>query len=169
MKDLFLTSRGDFAIQDISNDKQQLEISFLTSKSNALILEFFIEDTFVSQEKDDTLNISFCVNTPQYNKKLKIVTDELAMEQAIRIRLLSSLGSIKGNTDIGSKLETIIHSFIDKDATFVQLQKIIKEAISDIIENPIIKIEKSESKYTDYSNTLKVTIIDKDETYNIKI
>lgn len=36
MKDLFLTPRGDFAIEDMSDSKQRLEINFITSKSNAL-------------------------------------------------------------------------------------------------------------------------------------
>ena len=169
MKDLYLTPRGDFAIQDVSNEKEQLEISFLTSKSNALVLEFFIEDTFLNENNGNALTLSFYINTPKYDKELKVVSEELAMEQAIKIRLLSSLGSIKGNTDIGSKIETVIHNFIDKDSTFLQLEKIIKESIKDIIEHPIIKIEKSKSKYTDYSDTLKITIIDKDETYDIKI
>lgn len=91
------------------------------------------------------------------------------MEQAIKIRLLSSLGSIRGNTDIGSKIETVIHNFIDKDATLTTLEKLIKEAISDIITNPVIKISKVNSKYTDYSETLKITIIDNKNNYNIEI
>ena len=169
MKDLFLTPRGDLAIEDISDNKQRLEMNFITSKSNALVLNFFVEDTFSKQRPINSLLLNFNINVPKYNKELRMVSGDLAMEQAIKIRLLSSLGSIKGNTDIGSKIETVIHSFIDKDSTLLDLERYIKEAISDIISNPVIKIEKLNSRYTDYSNTLKIIIIDNKNQYNIEL
>lgn len=169
MKDLFLTPRGDFAIEDMSDSKQRLEINFITSKSNALRLNFFIEDTFSKTKSINSLLLNFKINIPENNKELRLISGDLAMEQAIKIRLLSSLGSIRGNTDIGSKIETVIHNFIDKDATLTTLEKLIKEAISDIITNPVIKISKVNSKYTDYSETLKITIIDNKNNYNIEI
>ena len=46
MKDLFLTPRGDLSIENIIDSKERLEINFITSKSNALRLNFFVEDTF---------------------------------------------------------------------------------------------------------------------------
>ena len=169
MKDLFLTPRGDLAIEDMSDSKQRLEINFITSKSNALRLNFFIEDTFSKIKSINSLLLNFKIDIPENNKELRLISGDLAMEQAIKIRLLSSLGSIRGNTDIGSKIETVIHNFIDKDATLTTLEKLIKEAISDIITNPIIKISKVNSKYTDYSETLKITIIDNKNNYNIEI
>lgn len=169
MKDLFLTPRGDLAIEHIADNKQRLEINFITSKSNALVLNFFIEDTFSKQRSANSLLLNFNVDIPEYNKEFRIVSGDLAMEQAIKIRLLSSLGSIKGNTDIGSKLETVVHNFIDKESTLLNLEKCIKEAISDIISNPIIKIEKLNGRYVDYSNALKITIIDNKNKYDIEI
>ena len=135
MKDLFLTPRGDLAIEDIYNSKQRLEINFITSNVNAL----------------------------------RIINGDLAMEQAIKIRLLSSLGSISGNLDIGSQIEKVIHNLIDKDGTITGLKKYIKEAISDIISNPTIIIDKVNSKYADYSDTLRVTIIDNNNKYTVEI
>lgn len=169
MKDLFLTPRGDLAIENIADNKQRLEINFITSKSNALVLNFFIEDTFYKQRSANSLLLNFNVDVPEYNKEFRIISGDSAMEQAIKIRLLSSLGSIRGNTDLGSKLETVIHSFIDKDTTLLNLEKYIKEAISDIISNPVIKIEKLNGKYVDYSNALKVTIIDNKNKYHIEL
>lgn len=169
MKDLFLTPRGDLAIEYIADNKQRLEINFITSKSNALVLNFFIEDTFSKHRSANSLLLNFNVDIPEYNKEFRIVSGDLAMEQAIKIRLLSSLGSIKGNTDIGSKLETVVHNFIDKESTLLNLEKCIKEAISDIISNPIIKIEKLNGRYVDYSNALKITIIDNKNKYDIEI
>lgn len=169
MKDLFLTPRGDLAIENVADNKQRLEINFITSKSNALVLNFFIEDTSPKQNTNNSLLLNFNIDIPEYNKEFRIVSGDSAMEQAIKVRLLSSLGSIRGNTDLGSKLETVIHSFVDKDTTLLNLEKCIREAISDIISNPIIKIEKANGRYVDYSNTLKVTIIDNTSRYNIEL
>lgn len=169
MKDLFLTPRGDLAIENMADNKQRLEINFITSKSNALVLHFFVEDTYLKQRDKNSLLLNFNIETPEYNKELRVISGDLAMEQAIKIRLLSSLGSIRGNTDIGSKLETVVHHFIDRDSTLLNLEKCIREAIADIIPNPIIKVERLSSQYVDYSNTLKITIIDNQTEYNIEI
>lgn len=170
MKDLFLTPRGDLAIENISDTKNRLELNFITSKSNALIINFFIEDTIEKKRTPNSLLINFATQKPLNNKEIRTISDNMAIEQAIKIRLLSSLGSIEGNTDIGSKLELVIHNYIDKDNTLINLEKFIKEAISDIINNPTIKINKINSKYLDYSNSLKVIIIDEDNNkYNITI
>lgn len=170
MKDLFLTPRGDLAIENISDTKDRLELNFITSKSNALIINFFIEDTIEKKRTPNSLLINFATQKPLNNKEIRTISDNMAIEQAIKIRLLSSLGSIEGNTDIGSKLELIIHNYIDKDNTLINLEKFIREAINDIINNPTIKINKINSKYLDYSNSLKVIIIDEDNNkYNITI
>lgn len=170
MKDLFLTPRGDLAIENISDTKNRLELNFITSKSNALIIDFFIEDTIEKKRTPNSLLINFATQKPLNNKEIRTISDNMAIEQAIKIRLLSSLGSIEGNTDIGSKLELIIHNYIDKDNTLINLEKFIREAINDIIINPTIKINKINSKYLDYSNSLKVIIIDEDNNkYNITI
>ena len=169
MKDLFLTPRGDLAIEDIYNSKQRLEINFITSNVNALRINFFVEDTFAKQRSANSLLLNFNVEKPLDNKELRIINGDLAMEQAIKIRLLSSLGSISGNLDIGSQIEKVIHNLIDKDGTITGLKKYIKEAISDIISNPTIVIDKVNSKYADYSDTLRVTIIDNNNKYTVEI
>ena len=121
MKDLFLTPRGDLAIQNISDIKEQLEINFITSKSNALVINFFIEDTFEKERPSNSLLINFTTEKPLNNKEVRVISGNAAIEQAIKIRLLSSLGSIQGNTGIGSKIETVIHNFIDRDTTVINL------------------------------------------------
>ena len=68
MKDLFLTPRGDLAIEDMSDSRQRLEINFITSKSNALRLNFFIEDTFSKTKSENSLLLNFKVDVPENNK-----------------------------------------------------------------------------------------------------
>lgn len=169
MKDLFLTPRGDLAIKSISDSNKRLEVNFITSKSNALRLNFHIEDTFALKPSKSSLNLSFSINKPEYNKELEMVSGDDYVEQAIKIRLATSLGSLRGNPDIGSKLELVIHEFVDVPATIADLEKIIKEAIYDLIPNATIYIEKPKTKYLDYSTTLKVLIVNGDKKYNINI
>lgn len=89
------------------------------------------------------------------------------MEQAIKIRLSSALGSIRENANIGSSLEELIHEMIDKKSIDSSLKASIKNAISDIIPNPIIMIEKPKSKYVSYNTSFKVIIINDDKQYSI--
>lgn len=169
MKDLFLTPRGDLAIENITNNHKRLELNFITSKSNALRLNFFLEDSYQNKPTSTSLCISFAIDKPEYNKELQMISGNSYMEQAIKIRLASALGSIEGNKNIGSKLELVIHELIDKPNTLLNLEKIIKEAISDIIPNAKVYIKKPTSKYIDYSTNLKVYIVDGDKKYNINI
>nr|DAO36246.1 MAG TPA: baseplate wedge protein [Ackermannviridae sp.] len=169
MKDLFLTPRGDLAIRNISSDTKRLEINFITSNSNALRLNFYIEDTFQYKPNANSLSINFSINKPEYNKEIEMISGDAYMEQAIKIRLSTALGSLEGNRDIGSKLELIIHEFIDVQATHTNLEKLIKEAIYDLIPNAQILIQKPKTKYTDYSTNLSVVIVDGDKKYNINI
>lgn len=169
MKDLFLTSRGDLSVENISDTRQRLEINFFTSKSNALIVDFFVEGTKDKKGNQNSLSISFEINKPKEDKELRIINGDLAIEQAIRIRLLTALGSLRGNHEIGSKIETVIHRLIEKDTVPVitELEQCIKQAIQDIVNDPIIKIKVLDSKYLDYSNALSVIIISNNKTYNI--
>lgn len=169
MKDLFLTPRGDLAIKDINNSQKRLEVNFITSKSNALGINFYIEDTSSLKAYKNSLSLSFSIDKPEYNKELEMISGDAYMEQAIKIRLLTSLGSLRGNTDIGSKLELVVHEFVDSSTTITSLEKIVKEAIYDLIPNAHVHISKPNSRYLDYSTTLKILIVDKDKKYNINI
>ena len=169
MKDLFLTPRGDLAIKNMTDSHKRLELNFITSKSNALRLNFFLEDSFQNKPSMTSLAISFSISKPEFNKEIEMITGDSYMEQAIKIRLASALGSIEGNKDIGSKLELVIHELIDSPNTLLNLEKIIKEAISDIIPNAKIYIKKPTTRYVDYSTNLNISIVDGDKKYNINI
>lgn len=169
MKDLFLTPRGDLAIESINENHKRLEINFVTSKSNALRLNFYIEDTFQKKPSSNSLSINFSIDKPEFNKEIQLISGDAYIEQAIKIRLATALGSLRGNPEIGSKLETIVHDFVDLPGTLLSLDKIIKEAISDIIPNAEVHLNKPKTRYVDYSTNLKITIIDGDKKYNINI
>lgn len=169
MKDLYLTPRGDLSIENIDNSSERLEIDFITSKSNALVINFFLEDSFYNYISETALNVSFELNKPEFNKELRLISGDEYLEQAIKIRLASSLTSIVGNEDVGSRIESIIHSYVDSPNTVKELEKIVKEAIKDLIPNAKIYIQKPNTRYVDYSTNLKVIIIDGDRKININI
>lgn len=169
MKDLYLTPRGDLSIENIDNSSNRLEIDFITSKSNALVINFFLEDSYYKYISETALNIAFELNKPEFNKELRLISGDEYLEQAIKIRLASSLNSIAGNEDIGSKIETIIHSYVDSPNTVKELEKLVKEAIKDIVPNANVYIQKPKTRYVDYSTNLKVIIIDGDRKININI
>ena len=101
------------------------------------------------------------------DKEIKLVSGNEAIEQAIKIRLSSALNSIRGNENIGSNLEEYIHELIDNKSLASSLKASIKNAISDIIPNPVIMLEKPKSKYVSYNTSFKVVIIDNDRQYSI--
>lgn len=169
MKDLFLTPRGDLSIENISDNQQRLEINFFTSESNALQINFFIDGTFPHKRSKNNLSISFMTKKPKENKEFRIISGDEFIEQTLRIRLLTALGSLRGNRDIGSKLEDVIHDLIDKQSTKTNLEKYIRQAISDIMPSPEISIKGIETIYSNYSNGLTVTIINDNKVYTINV
>ncbi|MGL4877944.1 hypothetical protein [Paraclostridium dentum] len=169
MKDFYLTPRGDLSIENVTNAHKRLELNFITSYSNALCLNFFIEDTYQSQTLPNALYINFDIYKPEYNKELRMISGNQALEQAVKIRLSSALGSLRGNKDIGSKIETVMHSFTDAKNTQIDLIAYIQEAIADIIPNAEIELSVPKTKYVDYSNSINIVIKDKDKKINISL
>lgn len=167
MNDFYLTPRGDLAIENIDTTSNQLKINFVTSESNALCLNFYLDDTYFNKINQNSLSINFSIDVPTYNKAMRVISGDECMQQAIKIRLCSALGSIRGNSDIGSTLELIKHDLLDNPNTVNSLKTVIATAIKDIIPNPTIMISNPQSKYTDYSTGYNVVIIDNDMQYSI--
>lgn len=169
MKDFYLTPRGDLSISNINTDYKKLEINFVTSFSNALCLNYFVEDVKNNKVNPTSLSLNFDIKKPNYDKEIKIISGDECMEQAIKIRLVTALGSIKENEDIGSTLEELIHELIDNKSIINSLKICIANAISDIVPNPIISISKPKTKYIDYSTNFNIVIIDGDKHYSINL
>lgn len=169
MKDFYLTPRGDLAISNINTDNNKLEINFITSYSNALCLNFFIEDVQSTKLNPSSLRINFNIEKPSYDKEIKIISGDEYMQQAIKIRLNSALGSIRENLDIGSTLEELIHELVDNKNIINSLKTAIAKAIYDIIPNPTIIISQPKSKYINYSTGFNIVVIDNDKQYSINL
>lgn len=169
MKDLFLTPRGDLAIDNNVGSSNKLELNFITSYSNSLRINFFIEDTYQKTSDKNSLSINFNIDKPIYDKEIKMISGDKYIEQALRIRLETSLGTLRYNESIGSKLELVVHELVDEQKTMAKLKQYVREAIVDIVKDPVIEITKPKTMYLDYSNSLSIKIIDKDKQYNINL
>lgn len=169
MKDFYLTPRGDLSISNINTDYNKLELNFVTSFSNALCLNFFIEDVLNNKFNSSALKINFNIEKPVYDKEIKVISGDECIQQAIKIRLKSALGSIRENTDIGSTLEELVHELVDNKNMVNSLKTSIANAIYDIIPNPTIIINQPKSKYVNYSTGFNIIIIDNDKQYSINL
>lgn len=162
MYDLMLTNNGDIVFEISEQLKDSLTIDFVISQSNALMIDFFI-DNFADNNITSGLEINFNIFKTLNNKSCREVIGQDYYEQAIRIRLDSAIGSIKGNEQIGSKLDLYKHEYIDSASLESNLKRIIKEAIVDILPNASITLSKAKTQYLDYTNSYVVNIIDKDK------
>ena len=96
-----------------------------------------------------------------------VTNEEDYIYQQIQIRLNSALGTIKNNENIGSKLELHKHTLLNpkKDYDYSAVQQCVRDAIKDILPQAEITVSKSSTIYTDYSNSLIVTITYKELNY----
>ncbi|MGL5507548.1 MAG: hypothetical protein ACRDB0_06575 [Paraclostridium sp.] len=164
MYDLMLTPNGDLAFEVSEQLKDSLQINFVTSKTNALTINFHI-DNLIDNEIGNGLAINFKVHKPLNNKTCREAIGQDYYEQCIRLRLESTIGTIKGNETIGSKLELYKHNYIDNSSLEYNVKTCVKEAIKDILPNATITIDKIKTQYLDYYNSYVITIIDQDKYY----
>ena len=144
-----LNKNGDILFKQSDRYKSSLQFDFFVTQSNGLIFDFYIE-----QLKDDKEIV--CVDN-----------EEDYIYQQIKIRLSSALGTIKENENIGSKLDLYKHTLInpEKDYDFTIIEQCVRDALYDILPNAEITVSKNSTIYTDYSNSLIVTITYKELNY----
>jgi len=168
MFDLMLDYNGDLSFEEIEKSKKPLLINFALSKTKSLKIDFYVENK-EDRRHDSGLLINFITYKVQNNKKEVSVVGYEYMQQAIRIRLSSVLGTISGNEDIGSKLQLLKHRFVDDASVEGELKAYVAEAISDIIERPTIYVRKAETVYMQFTNKLQVIIVDNGRSYDYYI
>ena len=81
-------------------------------------MNFFIDDIKHNNLSSTSLSINFNIEKPNYNKEVRIVSGEECIEQAIKIRLATALGSVRENLDIDNEfVRDIVYGVLDnKDA-----------------------------------------------------
>lgn len=170
MYDFLLNKNGDILFKQSDRYKSSLQFDFFVTQTNGLVFDFYVDNTEplkLLEEKNlyPGFQFDFQIEEVKENKEIMGVTNEEEyIYQQIQIRLNTVLGTVENNKQIGSKLELYKHNLLnpDKDYDFTLIQQCIKDAIDDVLPNAEITVNKTSTIYTDYSNSLIVTITYKD-------
>jgi hypothetical protein len=156
--DFAITQKGDLIFIQSQIKKQPIKLSFLISNSTAKKLSFNIIDSDPTVSLSNGLKISFVIDELPYNKRAMILQDDSAKGQALKIRIATALGQLKYRSTIGSLLESIRHKPIYDKTTITDAQKIVLDAISDLVTNPTVIVEPFIDKNLGYTQGLKINI-----------
>jgi phage baseplate assembly protein W len=165
--DLYLTDSGDFAIgtSTVGTNDDKFEYIFHIAPTDSLLFNFNIENNETQQRVANQLDYNFYIYTPKYDKIAIAITDKDYIQQAIKIRLDTELGTIKGNEDIGTDIYTLIHKDPTKTKIRKQICDKVKVAISDVLTNCTVSIQLIQSKYLDYHDSVRIVIVNDEEIY----
>jgi phage baseplate assembly protein W len=158
MFDFALTQKGDLIFVQDQTKKKALKISFILSNSIARKIQFNILDAVPETELSNGMKISFMMEELPYNKSAMIVQGDIALSQALKIRLSTSIGELKYRTKIGSMLESVKHKQIFNDATLIKTQNAITDAIKDLIADAEVDVVPYVTRDNGYSQGLKLCI-----------
>ena len=165
--DLYLTDSGDFAIgtSTINNNDNKFEYIFHVAPSDSLLFNFNIENNEKPQRILNKLDYNFYIYTPKYDKIALAVSDKNYIQQAIKIRLDTEFGTVKGNEDLGTDIYLSIHQDPTNTKTQKQICDKVKKAISDVLTNCSVSIQLIQSKYLDYHDSVRIVIVNEEEVY----
>ena len=174
MIDFQLNKNGDLLFEESQIINNSFELNFFVSQSDMLIMNLYTENlspfSYLENKKEDRiLAPGICMNMylkkAENNKEIVLAKNEDYLEQQIKIRLQTALNTLLNNEDIGSDLDLYRHNIImDKD-DFGTIKESVKRAIKDILPDAEIDVEKIETIYLDYSNSLMITIKNDDYSY----
>ena len=173
MIDFQLDKNGDLLFEVSQNTSNNFELNFFVAKSSTLIMNFYAENlssfSYIKNNKEDrVLAPGMCMNMHlmkvENDKEIVLSKDEDCIEQQIKIRLQTALGTLTNNEDIGSNLDLYKHNLMSDKDDFSTIKESVKEALYDVLPNAEIDVQKIDTIYLDYSNSIMITI--KDDEYN---
>ena len=165
--DLYLTNNGDlsFYIKDSKLRSDTLEYNFHVATSASLLLNFYMETFEENSKKTNPFVYEFYVYTPENNKTSSTIDGNNYIQQAIKIRIQSEIGTIRGNETLGTDIHTLIHSNMSNSRLAVTLGAKVKNAISDILPNATVNIYFLNTDYLNYHESIRIVIINNENTY----
>ena len=167
MYDLFLTKNGDLCFTTINSTSQPetFEYNFHVAESDSLLYKFSILNFEKQKTVSNKLDFNFYVYKPKYNKSAKLVTDDVFINQAIKMRLSTELGTVRGFEDLGSEIYTLMHSNIPTDKLKSHIIGMVKNALADILPNASIEVTFLNTDYLNYHDSIQIVIINNEELY----
>lgn len=164
--DLFLTNTGDISFTTTNTlSRPDLFIyNFHVATSESLLFNFNIVNN-VEPVNANSFTYNFYIYTPKYDKSVKTVSKNTYIQQAIKIRLSTELGTIRENYDLGSDIYTYMHSDLSNSKLKPQMERLVKAAISDILPNASVTIYFLNTNYLNYHDSIKIVIINDEDIY----
>ena len=166
--DLLLTNSGDLSfINSYSKYKEErFQYNFHVAPTNSLLFNFdVLNNNDFKIKSGNYFNFNFFTYTPQFDKINRVVKDTEYIQQAIKIRLDTELGTVKGEESLGSTLYAVLHSNLQKSKILSEICKIVKAAISDILYDVEIEAYFVDSDYLNFHDTIKIVITNNEEVY----
>lgn len=164
MKDFMLSSTGDITFSTAEELSPSFQFDFFVSDNSIMNLNFYVENLKKPKYlKGLTPGIVFNFNISKTENDKEIVyniDEEEYLYQQLKIRISSVLGTILGNEDIGSTIELYKHKNIDDNLNYILSS--VKEAIEDIMPEAILNIRKIGGGYYSYSDSVEITISNKE-------
>ena len=163
--DFALNDNGDIAFVQSSRKSEAFQLDFLIANSNSLKLDFFVTDTKEESYLEGLtpgLIFNFYLDNIEYDKDIFLLeSEEDVIFQKIKIRLNTALGTIRNNKTLGSEIDNLKHRILNgsDDDKYEDIIDCVRNAIKDILPNAKITVKKLNTIYTDYSNSLIVTIV----------
>ena len=166
--DFQLNENGDILFKQSDRSDSFLQFDFFVAKTNGLVFDFYV-DTYEQMEYLQDLKpgfvFEFCIDNPDKDKEIVCIEDKNDyLYQQIKIRLSSALGTIKGNESLGSTLDNYRHMLLnpDKKKDYKDIEICVREAIKDILPDAKITIYNTPSIYTDFTNSIIISIVQED-------
>lgn len=161
--DFKLNKKGDLLFKYSTRDTSSLQFDFFVSNTNGLIFDFYVDSPNLQKYLPDLIpqfTFDFFVDSPVNNKEICSVEGDDYLEQQVKIRLTSALGSITGNESVGSRLDDYRHMLLnpDKENDYSDIILCVEQAIKDILPNATVEVYNKPGIYTDFTNSLIISI-----------
>lgn len=121
--------------------------------------------TFLNLKFSGSLQYDFYIYTPPFDKIARTVRNKEYIQQSIKLRLSTELNTVLGNNDLGSNLHTYIHSNTTANKLLAEIAQEVKKSINDLLPNCEVHAYIINSDYLNYHDSIKIVIINNEETY----
>ena len=158
--DFSLDSRGDISFEAASQEElEQFVFNFHYATSDSLLFNFFPEINGTKERASEMLQFNFNTYSVLYDKKNRLISGDEFIKQAIKLQLETELGTIRGNSDVGSDLYKYKHMFMNEEDVINKITTVATEAVKVIVPNVEVKVYMKKTAYYDFYNAIKIAVI----------
>lgn len=171
MLDLQIDNRGDLVSTD-PLDYPKLNIRWVAAKNPILKILF---RTGLNKEDysapKDSFKLMFYTSKPEPLKEFNTINSTEELKQRVKVLLRTELGDIQDSSTYGTSLIADKHLDITSAAVVNSVQSIVLEAVTDLLDEPSVVVERAfSSSGPFYCQNLNVYIYDGvDEIYEFEL